>query len=114
MKIYHNNNCSKSNCSLDLLKDSNVKFETIEYLENPLSHQEISDILVKLNIPAEELIRKGEPIFKEHFMGKTLTESEWIDAMVKYPILIQRPIIVKGNSAVIGRPIEKVIELIQY
>lgn len=64
-----------------------------------------------LQIPAEALIRKGEMIFTENFKGKTLTEAEWIEAMVQFPKLIERPIVIHGNKAAIGRPIEKVLEL---
>ncbi|AWV98167.1 arsenate reductase (glutaredoxin) [Arcticibacterium luteifluviistationis] len=112
MKIYHNSRCSKSRDSYNLLKEKGVDFETIEYLKNPLTETELTKLLAKLNIPAEDLIRKGEPTYKENFKGKKLSETEWIAAMVKFPKLIERPIIVKGNKAVIGRPIEKVIELL--
>lgn len=112
MKIYHNSNCSKSRCSYELLKESGVTFETVEYLRNPLTKVELTKLLIKLNISAENLIRRGETDYIKNFKGKKLSELEWIDAMVKYPKLIERPIIVKGNKAVIGRPIEKVIQLI--
>lgn len=112
MKIYHNNRCSKSRNSYNLLKEKGIEFETIEYLKTPLTKEELAELLIKLNIPAEELIRKGEADFKENFKGKKLTEKQWIDAMVKFPKLIERPIVVKGNKAVIGRPIEKVIQLL--
>ena len=113
MKIYHNNRCSKSRGCYNLLEEKGVEFETVEYLKNPLNKKELTDLLKKLGIPASELIRKGEPDFKEHFRGKELTEVQWIAAMVKYPKLIERPIVVKGNKAVIGRPIEKVIDLLK-
>ena len=112
MKIYHNNRCSKSRNSYNLLKEKGIEFETIEYLKTPLTKEELAELLIKLNIPAEELIRKGEADFKENFKGKKLTEKQWIDAMVKFPKLIERPIVVKGKKAVIGRPIEKVIQLL--
>ncbi len=112
MKIYHNNKCSKSRCSLELLNKSENDFETINYLTHPLTKEELTDLLSKLNITAEDLIRKGEVEYINNFKGKKLTETQWIDAMIKFPILIQRPIIVKGNKAVIGRPIEKVIQLL--
>jgi len=113
MKIYHNPRCSKSRDSFNLLKEEGVEFETVEYLKTPLTKGELKDLLAKLNIAAKDLIRKGEAIFKEKFKGKELTESQWIDAMVKYPKLIERPIVVKGDIAVIGRPIDKVIELLK-
>jgi len=112
MKIYHNNRCSKSRDSYNLLIDRGIEFETIDYLKNPLSKKELTALLGKLKMPASSLIRKGEPDYKEHFKGKELTEAQWISAMVQYPKLIERPIIVEGNQAVIGRPIENVIELL--
>lgn len=112
MKIYHNSRCSKSRDSYNLLIEKGIDFETVEYLKNPLNKKELVELLKKLNIPASELIRKGEADYKENFKGKELTEAQWIDAMVQYPKLIERPIVVKGNKAVIGRPIEKVIELL--
>ncbi len=112
MKIYHNSRCSKSRDSYNLLVEKGLEFETVEYLKNPLTKKELTALLKKLNIPASALIRKGEADYKENFKGKELSETEWIDAMVNYPKLIERPIIVKGNKAVIGRPIEKVIELL--
>ncbi len=112
MKIYYNPKCSKCVASHKLLSENKAEFEVIEYLKNPLTIKELKDLLGKLNIPAIELIRKGEPVFKEKFKGKELAEEQWIDAMVEFPILMQRPIIVKGNKAVIGRPVEKIIDLI--
>ena len=112
MKIYHNNRCSKSRNSYNLLKEKGIEFEIIEYLKTPLTKEELAELLIKLNIPAEKLIRKGEADYKENFKGKKLTETQWIDAMIKFPKLIERPIVVKGDKAVIGRPIEKVIQLL--
>ncbi len=111
IKIYHNPRCSKSRDSLNLLTEKGLDFETIEYLKNPLTQSELAELLVKLAIPAKDLIRKGEKDFKEHFKGKELTEEQWIEAMIQYPKLMERPIVVKGNKAVIGRPLQKVIEL---
>lgn len=113
MKIYHNTRCAKSRDSFNLLTEKGIEFETIEYLKTPLTKDDLTELLVKLNIPAKELIRKGEADFKANFKGKELSEAEWIDAMVKFPKLIERPIVVKGDKAVIGRPIEKVIDLLK-
>lgn len=113
IKIYHNPRCSKSRDSYKLLEEKNIDFETIEYLKTPLTKEELTTLLSKLDIPANELIRKGEQVYKDNFKGKDISESEWINAMIKYPKLIERPIVVKGNKAVIGRPIEKVIDLLE-
>ena len=109
--IYHNNQCGKSRAALEVLKQLRLGFEVIEYLKNPPTAKELKSILKLLQIPAEALIRKGESAFNENFKGKTLTEADWIDTMVRFPKLIERPIVIYGNKAAIGRPIEKVIEL---
>jgi len=113
MKIYHNQMCSKSRASFELLTQSKQKFETIDYIKNPLTRTELSELLLKLDISAKDLVRISETEYKMNFEGKELTEAGWIDAMVQYPILIERPIIVKGNKAVIGRPIENVLKLLE-
>lgn len=112
MKIYHNQMCSKSRNSYNLLKEKGIEFETIEYIKTPISKEELTELLTMLNLSAIELIRKGEAEYKDNYKGKELSEKQWIDAMVKFPVLIERPIVVKGNKAVIGRPIERVIQLI--
>lgn len=109
--VYHNNRCSKSRCAIAYLDEKSVEYDVVEYLKNPLTADELKEVLNQLGIPAIELIRKGEKDFKENFKGKDLSESEWIDAMVKYPKLIERPIIVKNGKAVVGRPVERIEEL---
>lgn len=109
--VYHNNRCSKSRSALAYLDEKQGEYEVIEYLKEPLNAKQIKELLAQLSIPAADLIRKGEPDFKENFKGKELNEKEWIEAMVKYPKLIERPIIVKNGKAVIGRPTERIEEL---
>jgi arsenate reductase len=113
MKIYHNPRCSKSRNSLNLIRENEVDVEVIEYLKTPLTKTPLKVLLKKLNIPARDLVRKGEAVYKENYKGKELTEAQWIDAMVKFPKLIERPIVEKGDKAVIGRPLENVEELIK-
>ena len=110
--IYHNPRCRKSRDSHNLLTEQGLDFETVEYLKTPLTEKDLAQLLKKLGISARDLVRTGEPIYKERFKGKDLSEREWISAMIEFPKLIERPIVVKGNKAVIGRPIEKVIELL--
>lgn len=112
MELYHNARCAKSRAAHQLLTEQNIDFKTIEYLKTPLTEQALSELLVKLDIPAHTLVRKGEAIYKEKFKGKELTEQQWIEAMIQYPKLIERPIFVKGDQAVIGRPINNVIDLL--
>jgi len=112
MKIYHNPRCSKSRQSLQLLQDKGINPEIIEYLKTPPSVDEITELIAMLGIKPEALIRKGEAVFKENFKGKTLTDQQWIEAMAKFPKLIERPIVVEGKKAVIGRPPTLVLDLI--
>lgn len=104
IKIYHNPRCSKSRQGLKILKESNQEFKIIKYLENPPTIVELSKLIQLLNISPIQLVRIGERIWKENFKGKKMTDAQLIEAMVKYPKLIERPIVVKDNKAVIGRP----------
>ncbi len=113
-KIYHNPRCGKSRTTLKLLEEntSSDKIEIVEYLKYPLSHEEIKSLLKKLNILPLELIRVKEEDFKP-FKGKNLSDEELIALMVKYPKLIERPIVVLGENAILGRPPENVLSLIK-
>jgi arsenate reductase len=113
IKIYHNTKCSTSRKAMDILKDQGVKFETIEYLKTPPTEKEIKALLKMLGTNAEDIVRKKESLFKEKFAGKKLTEEQWIKILSENPVLIERPIIVKGNKAVIGRPLENILELLK-
>jgi len=112
IKIYHNNRCSKSRIGLKLLEDSGKEFQIINYLENIPDEKELTDIISKLGIKPIDLVRTNEAIWKEQFKNKTLTDSEIIKIMVQNPKLIERPIVINGNKAVIGRPSEKIIEIL--
>lgn len=106
IKIYHNNRCSKSRCGLELLEKSGKDFEVVKYLENAPTIKELKDIIKLLNIKPIALVRKNEAIWKEKFKNKDLSDSDIIAAMAEYPKLIERPIVINGNKAVIGRPTE--------
>ena len=110
--IYHNPRCSKSREGLLLLENSGKEFQTVLYLENELSIKELTGIVKKLNIPPIELVRKNETLWKENYKDKTLSDSEIIRIMAENPKLIERPIVVNGNQAVIGRPSSKICEII--
>ncbi|SFF93218.1 arsenate reductase (glutaredoxin) [Pontibacter chinhatensis] len=112
LKIYHNTRCSKSRQTLELINQAGQEVEVVEYLKTPPTASELRDILQKLNMKPEQLLRKGEAIYKEKYKGRELTDEEWIQAMVENPVLIERPIVVKDNKAVLGRPPEKVQELL--
>lgn len=112
MKIYHNPRCSKSRTALNLLTEKGIKPEIKEYLKETPNFDELQNLISMLQIKPLELIRRGEADFKENFKGKELTDKQWIEAMVKYPKLIERPIFINGNKAVIGRPPENVLKII--
>ena len=111
MKIYHNPRCGKSRETLKMLEENASNFEIVEYLKNPPSYAELKDVLMKLNMNASDIVRKTEAIYKDRFKGKDFSEEEWIQVMIEYPKLIERPIVVRNNKAVIGRPPENVRQL---
>lgn len=106
MKIYHNPRCSKSREGLAILNDLSENFETILYLDNPISEDELTEIIKLLGIPPIDLVRKNESIWKENYKGKDLSNNEIIKAMVLNPKLIERPIVINNGKAIIGRPPE--------
>lgn len=112
IQIYHNPRCSKSRQGLDLLKKSGKPFEVVKYLENIPSKEELRQIISYLNGTPEMLVRKNETIWKEQYRGKLLSNEEIIEAMITHPKLIERPIIINGNKAVIGRPTESINTII--
>lgn len=111
MKIYHNPRCSKSRQTLEIIQKKGLEIEIIDYLVKPPTTKELEEIITLLKIKPEELVRKSEDIYKEKFKGKKITQQEWVKIMVEYPKLIERPIVISGNKAIIGRPPEKVLEL---
>lgn len=112
LKIYHNPRCKKSRETLQLIKDADTDVEVVDYLKNPPTEDEIHDLLDKLNLPIDYLIRKNEPIFKEEYKGKELTEDEWVKVLAATPKLLERPIVVNDEEAILGRPPENVMKLL--
>ena len=112
ISIYHNNRCSKSRDSLALLNQQNNEIKVIDYLKNPPTEKQIKTLLKKLKMKPLELLRKSENLYKDNYKEINLSDDEWIELMAKNPILIERPIIMNGNKAVIGRPPEKVLEIL--
>ena len=111
--IYHNPRCSKSRQTLALLEDNGISPDVVLYLENPPSKQTLTELLVKLGISARDLLRKGEDDYKsKNLKDASLGEAELIAAMHKFPKLMERPIVVNGDRAVLGRPPENVMGLI--
>lgn len=110
--IWHKPNCSKSIEAMRFLKDHKIDPEVVLYIEEEVTEEMIANVLKKLGVPAEDMVRKKEPIYKEKFATKKMTEKKWIKAMVKYPILIQRPILIKGKTAVLGRSSEELKQIL--
>ena len=111
MKIYHNPRCRKSRETLNIIKEAGKEVDVIEYLKDVPSAPELMDLLKKLQLKASDIIRKGEAVYKEKYKGKTLSEEEWIFAMIENPKLIERPIVINEKHGIIGRPPEKVLSL---
>ncbi|OAB78939.1 arsenate reductase (glutaredoxin) [Cochleicola gelatinilyticus] len=110
--IYHNPRCSKSRQTLQLLEEKGETIEIVKYLETTPSKTELKNILELLDMTPIELVRKGEAIWKEEFKGKSFSDDELIEIMLENPKLIERPIVIKGTKAVIGRPPEKVLDIL--
>ena len=113
IKIYHNPRCKKSRDGLGVVENSGEEFEVVKYLENVPSKEELRQILGCLSITPEMLVRKNESIWKENYKGKLLSDEDILDAMIEHPKLIERPIIIKGDQAVIGRPTERIQEILK-
>ena len=110
--IWHNQRCSKSRQALALLEAAGVNPEVVKYLENPPAKTELEAALKKLQISPAELVRRGEAVFKTLMLSEKSSDQEWISAMVNNPILIERPVIMNDDRAVIGRPPENVRDLL--
>lgn len=110
--IYHNPRCSKSRETLKLLEGKSAPYEVVEYLKTPPSKEEIKELAGKLGMKPLDFVRKGEKLYKEKYAGQDFTDEQWYGILVENPILIERPIVVKGDKAVIGRPPENVKRII--
>jgi arsenate reductase (glutaredoxin) len=113
LTIYHNPACSKSRETLALIQASGHTPRVVEYLKTPPSEAELNAIVRKLGIKPLELVRRNEQVFKDRYAGKTLDDKDWIKAMVAHPILMQRPIVVRGAAAAVGRPPDNVKPLLK-
>ncbi len=111
--IYHNPRCSKSRATLALLTDRGIEPRIVEYLETPPTQAELRELLAKLGLRARDLVRSKEPAFRASGIGLEAPEDELVRLMVRQPILMERPIVVVGASARIGRPPERVLELLE-
>jgi arsenate reductase len=110
--IYHNGECNKSNSTSAILQEKGLDVTYKFYLHEELTVKELQGVLKKLQLPATEILRKIEPLYIEQYEGKEMSEDEWLKIIVANPILLQRPIVVNGDKAVIARPPEKVLEIL--
>ena len=106
IQIYHNPRCTKSRECLAFLEETGQEYEVVKYLENVPTYEELKSILEKLGIKPIELVRRKEKIWIENFKNKSMTDDEIIQAMISNPTLIERPIVINGNKAIIARPLE--------
>jgi arsenate reductase len=111
--IFHNTRCSKSREVLGILEESNCEIEIVEYLKNTPKKKDLKDLLMKLDLKPLDIIRTNEPVFEKKFKNKKFTDAEWIQIIIENPVLLQRPIVIDGYKAIIGRPVERVVELLK-
>ena len=111
--IYHNPSCSKSREGLAFLEQSGQKFQTVLYLDTPPTIEELDELIKKIGVSPIDIVRTNEPVWKENYKGKKLTDKQIIEVMVLHPRLIERPIVANNNKAVIGRPLENIKAIIE-
>jgi len=112
LTIMHNPRCSKSREALKILEENGVNAEIVKYLETPLTKEEIKELLKMLGINARDLMRTKEDIYKELHLKDVTDEEKLIEAMAEHPRLIERPIVIKDDKAVIGRPPSKIVDFL--
>jgi len=110
--IWHNPRCSKSRQTLQLLRDRSVELEIVEYLKTPPSKEEIAAVLKMLDIKPRKLMRTSEEVYREHNLADETSDAALVEAMWNYPILIERPIVIHDDKAMIGRPPEAVLAIL--
>ncbi len=110
--IYHNPKCRKSRAGVEYLQEKGVECSIVEYLKTPFTREQFKDLLMKLNMKPEEVVRTQEDEYKEKLKGKSFNDEEWITILLENPRLIQRPIVVKNHKAVIGQPLEEIDRLL--
>ena len=112
MRYYHNPRCAKSREGLQLLTEKKIVPEIVDYMKEPITPAELTEVIRKLGIGADALVRKKEKVWKEEYADKELTNEELVLAMIENPRLMERPILVNGDKAAIGRPPENLLEVI--
>lgn len=113
LTVFHKTNCQTSCGVMSYLKKKKIKVDTRLYLESPPTEKELENVLIKLDLKPHDLIRTKEKYYQEKLKGLKLNDHEWLKIMVENPILIERPILIRGNKAIIGRPMERVVEFVK-
>lgn len=113
MIVYYNPKCFKCREAKDLLESANCEFELREYLKEPPTEEELKELLNKLGIKASQLVRTKEALYKEKYEGKNVTNARWIKILCKNPVLIERPIVIDGERAIIGRPPALILDFVK-
>ena len=111
--LFYNPRCAKCREAYDILNGQGCEIEIVEYLKDTPTEKELKEVLKKLGLKPLDLLRKKETVFIEKYKGEKLTDARWIKVMTENPILIERPITIYGNKAVIGRPAERVVEILK-
>lgn len=111
--IYYNPSCSKCNIALDTIKQHTTEYEIVEYLQDTPSEDELSNLLKKIGCNAFDIVRTNEPLYQEKYANKCYSEQQWIKILHENPVLIQRPIIVNGSCAIVGRTTESLEQIIK-
>jgi arsenate reductase len=112
IQILHNPRCGKSREGMQFLQNRGIQFEEILYMEKPLTKEEIKTILKKLGIKPIDWVRKNEEIFKTRFKDIDMSDEAWIEAFMEFPKLMERPVVINGNKAIIGRPVENIAKIL--
>lgn len=112
MILYFNPDCSKCHEAVDLLQQNSCEFSIRNYLTDPPSVNELKELITKLKCSPVDLVRKKEPLFEEKYRSKTLTDEQWLNVLSENPVLIERPILINHNMAIIGRPPQLVLNIV--
>ncbi len=113
IQIFHNPRCSKSRAAMELLTEKGIEADVVKYLETPPNRETIEQVLTLLNMQPRDLMRKGEAEYSDNNLSdESLTNDQLIDALVEFPKLLERPIVVANGKAAIGRPIENIIDIL--
>lgn len=113
LQILHNPRCGKSRDCLAFIAKSTIPFEIIKYLENPLTVDDLKVLLKKLNLKPIDIVRQKEVIWTENYKAKSMTDAAILKAIAQHPILMQRPILIDGSTAIIGREIDKIADFLK-